>query len=125
MSYQNYRTASPDWYAILKELAKKHRQFPTEAEAYLWYHIRDNKLGVKFNRQHIIGDYIADFVCLNKQLVIEVDGDYHYAEEQQQTDADRTEALARMGFRVIRFDNDDVLHDIDNVIDKIYDAIKQ
>ena len=48
MSYLNYRTASPDWYAILKELAKKHRQFPTEAEAYLWYHIRDNLLGWGF-----------------------------------------------------------------------------
>jgi len=59
----SYRTASPDRYDLLKELAKKNRQYPTDAERILWYHIRNNQLGVKFNRQHIIGDYIVDFLC--------------------------------------------------------------
>ena len=118
MSYK-YITASPDRYLVLKELAKKHKDFPTEAEKYLWYHLRNKQLGVKFNRQHIIGDYIVDFVCLEKNLVIEVDGDYHYEEEQQTNDLDRTLALSRLGFQIIRFDNQEVLNNIDEVLNKI------
>ncbi|MBO4613274.1 MAG: DUF559 domain-containing protein [Bacteroidaceae bacterium] len=119
-----YRTASPDRYALLKERAEKNRQFPTEAEAHLWYHIRNSQLGVKFNRQHIIGDYIADFVCLEKHLIIEVDGKYHYEEEQIESDFDRSIALSQMGFHVIRFDNNAILHDIENVLNKIYNELE-
>ena len=58
----NYNTASPDRYLLLKDFAIKNKQFPTEAEMLLWQHIRAGRLSVKFNRQHIIGDYIVDFV---------------------------------------------------------------
>ena len=114
-----YNTASPDRYLLLKELADRNKQYPTEAESYLWNYLSGKQLGVKFNRQHIIGDYIVDFVCLEKQLIIEVDGDYHYEEEQIEADFDRTIALSRMGFQVIRFDNEMVLSHIDEVLDKI------
>jgi ATP-dependent DNA helicase RecG len=114
-----YNTASPDWYPLLKELAAKHKKFPTDAESYLWLHIRNSQLGVKFNRQHIIGDYIVDFVCLEKHLVIEVDGGYHNDENQKNADEKRTEMLAKMGFRVIRFDNEVILQQIEKVIDLI------
>lgn len=115
-----YNTASPDRYLLLKELADENRQHPTEAESYLWRFLSSKQLGVKFNRQHIIGDYIVDFVCLEKQLIIEVDGDYHYENEQIEADFDRTIALSRMGFQVIRFDNETVLSHIDEVLDRIY-----
>ena len=114
-----YNTASPDRYLLLKELADRNKQYPTEAEGCLWNYLSGKQLGVKFNRQHIIGDYIVDFVCLEKQLIIEVDGDYHYEEEQIEADFDRTIALSRMGFQVIRFDNEMVLSHIDEVLDKI------
>ena len=114
-----YNTASPDRYPLLKELAAKQKKFPTEAESYLWIHIRNKQLGVKFNRQHIIGDYIVDFVCLEKHLIIEADGGYHNDEEQKNADEKRTEMLETMGFRVIRFDNEVILQQIEKVIDLI------
>ena len=90
----------------------------------MWNRLSRRQLGVKFNRQHIIGDYIVDFVCLEKRLIIEVDGEYHSAEEQAAADKDRTIVLKRMGFRVLRFGNDTVLQHIDDVLDNIYDELE-
>lgn len=95
----------------------RHNQ--TLAESALWQSLRGNALGVKFRRQHLIGDYIADFACLTSKLIIEVDGGYHFTPEQQRLDALRTEAFVRMGFREIRFTNDEILTDIDSVIQTI------
>ena len=72
-----WKTASPDRYELLKTFAKENRQFMTEAERALWMRLRGNALGHKFLRQHIIGDYIVDFLCRDAQVVIEVDGGYH------------------------------------------------
>ena len=85
----------------------------------LWEHIRARQLAVKFNRQHIISDYIVDFVCLEKKLVIEVDGTYHSEYEQIEKDEFRTERLNAMGFTVIRFSNEEVLENIQQVINTI------
>lgn len=90
----------------------------------MWNFLSGKQLGVKFNRQHIIGDYIVDFVCLEKQLVIEVDGDYHYEEEQMNLDSERTIELSRMGFQVIRFDNNMVLHHVEDVINRINEELE-
>ena len=78
-----YKTASPDIYKLLEGLAKKNRQYPTEAEKAMWELLKGNNLGVSFRRQHIIGDYIVDFVCLQKDLIIEIDGGYHAQKEQK------------------------------------------
>ena len=115
----NYNTASPDRYLLLKDFAIKNKQFPTEAEMLLWQHIRAGQLSVKFNRQHIIGDYIVDFVCIEKKLVIEVDGGYHSEYEQIEKDEFRTERLNAMGFTVIRFSNEEVIGNILGVINRI------
>lgn len=120
-----YNTASPDRYLLLKEYAKKMKDRPTDAECILWENIRNKQLGIKFNRQHIIGDYIVDFVCLEKGLVIEVDGEYHHEEKQIEEDALRTKDLNAMGFTVIRFDNDEIYTDMDSVIERIYDVIEK
>lgn len=85
----------------------------------LWQYIRAGRLSVKFNRQHIIGDYIVDFVCIEKRLVIEVDGGYHSEYEQIEKDEFRTERLNAMGFTVIRFSNEEVIGNILGVINKI------
>ena len=115
----NYNTASPDRYLLLKDFAIKNKQFPTEAEMLLWQHIRAGRLSVKYNRQHIIGDYIVDFVCIEKKLVIEVDGGYHSEYEQMEKDEFTTERLNAMGFTVIRFSNEEVIGNILGVINKI------
>lgn len=118
-----YNTASPDRYMLLKEFAQKNKQHPTEAEKLLWECLRGKNLWFKFNRQHIVGDYIVDFICIEKSLVVEVDGGYHSEYEQIQKDEMRTESLRRMGFRVIRFANEDVYGRIQDVIDKIKEEL--
>lgn len=120
-----YNTAAPDRYVLLKENADRMKKFPTEAEAHLWKYLSARKMGIKFNRQHIIGDFIVDFVSLKYKLVIEVDGEYHYEEEQIISDEERTAYLNRCGFRVLRFDNKEVLTDIDSVLERISVVIDQ
>lgn len=115
----NYQTADPLNYGLLKENARRNRQQMTLAETVLWNELRGNGLGVKFLRQHIIGDYIVDFVCKQTGLIIEVDGGYHSTPEQQQLDDLRTDFLHSQGFHVIRFTNDEVLYDTERVLEEI------
>lgn len=119
MSEKIYHTADRMEYELLKENALKMRANPTPAEAVMWQQLRMNQLDVPFRRQHIIGQYIADFVCLQKQLVIEIDGGHHNHEEQQMADEIRTQNLEQYGFRVIRFTNEQVLFDTDKVVETI------
>jgi isoleucyl-tRNA synthetase len=115
-----WKTANPLSYELLKKFSKENRLKPTQAEEILWNELSGKKLeGYKFRRQHIIDDVIVDFVCLKKQLVIEVDGDYHNSNEQKQHDEARTQLLAFHGFTVIRFHNDEVLNNLQSVISKI------
>lgn len=83
------------------------------------------ELGEKFLRQHIIGDYIVDFVSRHDGLVIEVDGGYHSEPRQQEEDKLREEALEQMGYHVIRFTNEEVLCDIENVLNQIENYFKR
>ena len=103
-----FKTASPDRYRLLKDFARKNRKNPTLAEQVLWKYIREQVLGVKFLRQHVIGDYIADFVAPECMLVLEIDGAYHSEPQQMYDDAIRTSSLEKSGFKVIRFSNEEV-----------------
>ena len=114
-----FRTAHPDIYQILKNNAVNNRKNPTDAETLLWQCIRDRQLGLKFRRQHAIGDYIADFICLEISLIIEVDGKYHNIEEQQEKDRIRTEFLNEQGFYVLRFTNEEVINRTEWVLKSI------
>ena len=118
MSYE-YQTADPTLYAILRDYARKNRNNPTEAESLLWNYLKADGLGAKFKRQHIIGDYIADFVCLSSKLIIELDGGYHQLPQQQINDSQRTEWLESRGYKVLRFTNEELFNGINNVLDKI------
>ena len=89
------------------------------AEQVLWKYIREQVLGVKFLRQHVIGDYIADFVAPGCMLVIEVDGAYHSEPKQMYDDAIRTSSLEKSGFKVIRFSNEEVLYNTQDTLNKI------
>ena len=120
---RNFQTASPDRYELLKSFARKNRNNQTDAEKCLWQWLRCGGLGVKFKRQHIIYDFIADFVCLEKMLVIEVDGAYHFTDEQMEHDAYRTEELEQFGFHVLRFTNEEVIYETEKVINKIKESI--
>ncbi len=103
---------------LLIEKAQEMRANPTQAEAALWEMLRGKKLAnYKFRQQHLIADYIVDFVCLKKKLVIEVDGKIH--EDQQEKDQEQTLALGDKGYTVIRFKNEEVLGNIDEVLKSI------
>ena len=114
-----YETADASLYKVLQQRALQHRNYPTQAEAVLWEYLKGNRLGAKFRRQHPIGQYIPDFVCLAKQLIIEVDGGYHFIGDQPSSDEQRTAHLESFGYHVIRFTNEEVLADTQNVLQKI------
>lgn len=114
-----YETADASLYKVLQQRALQHRNYPTQAEAVLWEYLKGNRLGAKFRRQHLIGQYIPDFVCLSKQLIIEVDGGYHFIGDQIISDEQRTAYLESFGYHVIRFTNEEVLADTQNVLQKI------
>ena len=95
----DYQTADPMLYMRLKAYSKEMKKFATEAESILWEYLRAKQLGKTFKRQHIIGDYIADFVCLESGLIIELDGGYHQLPEQQINDELRTEWLEKHGLQ--------------------------
>ena len=101
----------------LKQHARKLRNDGTKAEACLWkYVLRAGKLnGFKFRRQRPVLNYIADFMCMELMLVIEVDGISHWAEDVVKNDEIRQKELEEVGFTVIRFIDEDVLNDIENV----------
>ncbi len=102
-----YTTNKLDW-GLLHDHAKAMRSEPTEAESNLWEMLRGNKTGYKFRRQHQIDKFIPDFVCLEKKLIVEVDGENHSSDEQIELDKARTNILEELGYRIIRFSNEDV-----------------
>ncbi|CAD6872624.1 endonuclease domain-containing protein [Methylomonas fluvii] len=92
----------------MKDLARSLRKNQTDAERVIWQQLRNRQLlGCKFRRQQVIGPFIVDFVCLEPKLVIEVDGGQHA--EQQEYDQNRSHYLQRLGYRVLRFWNHEVL----------------
>ncbi len=101
------------------ENARVNRKNSTQAEAKLWELLRDGKLGCKFRRQHPVDGFITDFACLQKGLIVEVDGGYHNTPEQQQHDVLRETILKQKSFTILRFTNDEVLENVFVVKEKI------
>ena len=101
--------------------AKDLRKKLTGPERRLWYYLRANRLGVKFQKQGVLAPYIVDFVARSERLVIELDGDTHAGREGY--DAARTRALEARGYRVLRFTNSDVMTNMDGVLRAILIAL--
>lgn len=121
---KKYMTARPSTYKLLKELQVENKKNSTQGESVLWECLRNKKLNHKFRRQHIIDEFIVDFINLEKNLIIEVDGSYHNTIEQKEADDLRTQILNEIGFKVIRFTNEQVLGDIGNVLRYISESLK-
>jgi very-short-patch-repair endonuclease len=103
--------------AVPNERARESRRHPTTAEALLWRLLRNRRFaGNKFRRQHPIGPFVADFACVELRLVIEADGGQH---AESAYDDWRTACLEAEGWRVIRFWNNDVLHNTSGVIEML------
>jgi very-short-patch-repair endonuclease len=104
--------------AFRRARAKVMRREPTEAEKRFWWEVKDRRLyGHKFRRQRAIGPFIVDFVCLERHLVVEIDGGQHL--EAADYDAQRSAILEAHGFRVVRFWNSEVLMNMEGVIDAV------
>lgn len=120
--FPRYHTTDSMTWNVNLEKAKEMRKNPTETEDIVWQRLRDKQTGFKFRRQHPVGNYIPDFVCLQKNLIVEIDGKIHL--EQQEQDQLRTEDLEQLGYTVIRFTNEEVIANIDGVIQKITAKLK-
>ncbi|RVD57074.1 endonuclease domain-containing protein [Mesorhizobium sp. M2D.F.Ca.ET.185.01.1.1] len=100
--------------------ARKMRKAMTDAELKLWNEVRaDRLMGMAFRRQMPIAGYIVDFACPKKKLIIELDGSQHASPDVSASDAARTATLEAIGWTILRFWNDDVIRDIDNVCQHI------
>lgn len=104
----------------------KHlRRNMTDAERRLWSRLRNRALGYEFRRQHRLGSYIVDFVCLERRLVVEADGAQHNLEPGIARDARRTAWLESRAYRVLRFWNNELLLATDDVVNTIWHALRE
>lgn len=101
--------------------ARHLRKNSTDAERHLWYHLRANRLGFKFKRQVPIHRFIVDFACLEKHLIIELDGGQH--QDNKAYDEQRSIELNKLNFQVLRFWNNDVLMNTNSVLEVIHKAL--
>ncbi len=108
-----YKTANLSIWELLKPRSREMRKESTVAEDKFWQAVRNKKLGVSFRRQHAINHYIADFVCLDKKLIIEIDWSIH--DIKIESDEERTAYLNSIGYHIIRFKNEEVINDIESV----------
>jgi very-short-patch-repair endonuclease len=104
-------------------ISQELRKEATDAERFLWRFLRGKQLGVKFRRQHPFSNCVLDFVCLERKLVIELDGGQHA--ETASADNERTRFLQVAGFRVLRFWNNQVFQETEAVIESIMAALAQ
>ncbi len=102
-----------------RERAKALRKRMTDAEQLFWRHLRNRELdGWKFRRQHPVGPFIVDFACPEKMVIIEVDGGQH--DENKELDVQRSAYLNKMGYRVCRFWNNEVMQETEAVLESIF-----
>lgn len=108
--------------ALLTQRAKEMRKQMPEPETQLWLQLRGSRFqGIKFRRQKVIGNYIADFAANEPKLIIEVDGETHA--ERKHYDASRTKFLEAKGYTVARFTNSDVLGNLDGVLKQLSEIV--
>ena len=109
--------------ATMWSTAKQLRRAMTPEEKILWQKLRTNRLGFHFRRQQIIGKYVVDFYCHAAALVVELDGDVH--KRQIERDQERDADLAGRGLRVLRFENEMIHHDLENVLKQIENTCRE
>jgi very-short-patch-repair endonuclease len=109
----------------LRDRRKRLRNNPTQAEAFLWGYLNNSQLeGKKFRRQSSIKNFIVDFCCPEEKLVVELDGDFHFDENATKDDERRSKILEKKGLKVIRFENQEVLLNLDKVLKEIKNHFK-
>ena len=125
MQYREWQVADTMEYGLLKENAKNNRHNQTEAEYVFWGLVRANGLGEKCRRQYVIGQYIVDFFFRKSMLIVELDGGYHFTEEQQEEDTIRQDWLEHQGYKVLRLTNEQILFDTNKSLEIIKQYLKK
>jgi len=120
VKHDMYLAASASLFGFSKQL----RLQETPAEKLLWSRLSRNQLGVKFRRQHPIYYYVADFYCHSHKIIVEVDGPIHNSKENQFNDLIRTSGFNEFNIEVIRFTNEEVINNIDDVVFRIKERLK-
>jgi very-short-patch-repair endonuclease len=111
--------------ALTLRRSRNLRRDQSDAESKLWFLLRDRKLcEVKFRRQHPIGRFIVDFCCLERHLIVELDGGQHAEQKAKEADIERATFLRSKGYRVLRFWNHEVLLETEEVLERIFDVLK-
>lgn len=114
------------YHSHLKPLSRTLRSNMTDAEQIMWKHLRGKQIhGVQFYRQKPLAGYIVDFYCASAKLVVELDGSQHLETENRANDIERSKVLAALGLDVLRFDNRQVMTELDSVLSMIADAVKK
>ncbi len=108
-----------------EEKRRNLRRDATKAEAVLWRKVKKNQIEVKFRRQHGIGQYVVDFYCPEKKLIIEIDGDIHFYDKNIARDKKREAYFKSLGLEVKRYTNLDVLYNIENALLDLKNYLKQ
>jgi very-short-patch-repair endonuclease len=111
-------------HPAIRQFARELRQPQTPAETTLWRYLRNRNLEYKFRRQHPIEFFIIDFYCAEAKLLIEIDGESHFQKAQMEYDQARTGYLETLGYKVIRFTNDDVRYNINTVVTRIIEQVE-
>ncbi|OIO18264.1 MAG: hypothetical protein AUJ23_04065 [Candidatus Magasanikbacteria bacterium CG1_02_32_51] len=106
--------------SFLKARRKKLREEQTKAEGVLWSKLRGSQLGVKFRRQHSIKSFIVDFYCHKLKLIIELDGWIHGEEENKNKDIIRQNILENLGYKVLKYRNEQIKNELKNVLQDIW-----
>ena len=114
-------TADLQNYKYVKDFRENLKKNPTDAEKLIWEFLRNKKTGHKIRRQHVIDNFIVDFVCLRKKVIVEIDGEIHL--QQQESDLLRTNTLNEKGYKVIRFANADVFANPVLVVERIKEIL--
>ncbi len=114
--HQKYKDENSDSYQLIKEIAFKRKNRTSKAERALWEVLKNKQTGFKFRRYYLIEDFLIDFICLEKKLIIEVIGKYHTSEAQQEAMRLRTEILTAFGYKVVRLDENQILNSPENTL---------
>jgi very-short-patch-repair endonuclease len=109
----------------LKRRARRLRGTMTDAELKFWQQVRHEQLGVRFFRQRPVHHYIVDFYCPRARLVVEIDGGQHFELEGLSDDRRRDACLARLGLEVLRFDNRQILFELDGVMERVVEVLER
>ncbi len=121
----SFEAADKDTYHKLIKLAKTQKENPTKEEDILWKILRDRQFeNIKFRKQYIINKFIVDFVSFEYSLILEIDGLIHSLPDNIISDENRTLILNELGFKILRFTNDEITNNVESVLKKIKDFIK-